>query len=223
MPAVSSCSYSAGESSSGKRRRKPEPGWGWRGDVPYVTHIPHITADVQRISGRVRTDPRTRGPGTPCPHGGLRTCFTKKGRRRRGRKPCSISSSTEGASVGSRFEVDDQLWAEIEPLIPVKERRRRYPGRLPRDDPAALNGILDVLNTGIAWRDFPHELGYGSGVTCWRRLRDWQAVRVWEELHQRLLVRLNEVGQIDPLAIPTILSSGSVEDVAAVWCCVRGE
>jgi transposase len=99
--------------------------------------------------------------------------------------------------MASRFEVDDGLWAEIAPLIPRKERRRRFPGRLPRDDRQALNGILYVLNTGIAWRDLPQELGYGSGVTCWRRLRDWQAAGVWDELHQRLLVRLNAAGQID--------------------------
>ena len=99
--------------------------------------------------------------------------------------------------MASRFEVDDELWAEIAPLIPVRKRRRRYPGRLPRDDRQALNGILYVLNTGIAWRDLPQELGYGSGVTCWRRLRDWQAAGVWEELHHRLLVRLNAAGQID--------------------------
>ena len=34
-------------------------------------------------------------------------------------------------------------------------------------------------------------------MTCWRRLRDWQAAGVWDELHQRLLVRLNAAGQID--------------------------
>jgi len=33
----------------------------------------------------------------------------------------------------------------------------------------------------------PQEMGYGSGVTCWRRLRDWQEAGVWERLHQTLL------------------------------------
>jgi transposase len=31
------------------------------------------------------------------------------------------------------------------------------------------------------------ELGSGSGWTCWRRLRDWQAAGVWDKLHTRLL------------------------------------
>ena len=97
----------------------------------------------------------------------------------------------------SRFEIDDALWAEIGPLIPPRERRFRHPGRKPVEDRLALSGILHVLHTGIAWRDLPQEYGYGSGVTCWRRLRDWQAAGVWNALHQQLLVKLNAAGKID--------------------------
>jgi Putative transposase of IS4/5 family (DUF4096) len=64
--------------------------------------------------------------------------------------------------VPSRFEISDELWTEIEPLIPVRERRRCYPGRKAVDDRLALNGILHVLHTGIAWEDLPREYGYGS-------------------------------------------------------------
>lgn len=99
--------------------------------------------------------------------------------------------------VPSRFEISDELWAEIEPLIPVRQRRRRHPGRKALPDRQVLNGILHVLHTGIAWEDLPREYGYGSGVTCWRRLRDWQAAGVWDALHQRLLTRLNAAGAID--------------------------
>jgi transposase len=103
----------------------------------------------------------------------------------------------EVVEVPSRFEITDELWAEIEPLIPARERRRRYPGRKAIDDRLALNGILHVLHTGIAWEDLPREYGYGSGVTCWRRLRTWQKAGVWEALHQKLLVKLNAAGKID--------------------------
>jgi len=41
-----------------------------------------------------------------------------------------------------------------------------------------LNGILFVLTTGIAWQRLPRELGFGSGMTCWRRLCDWQQAGV---------------------------------------------
>jgi transposase len=99
--------------------------------------------------------------------------------------------------VPSRFEIDDELWAEVEPLIPVRQRRRRYPGRKAISDRLVLNGILHVLHTGIAWEDLPQEYGYGSGVTAWRRLRDWQRAGVWDALHQQLLAKLNAAGAID--------------------------
>jgi transposase len=99
--------------------------------------------------------------------------------------------------VPSRFEIDDELWAEVEPLIPPRPRGHRYPGRKALPDRLVLNGILHVLHTGIAWEDLPQEYGYGSGVTCWRRLRDWQKAGVWDALHQKLLVKLNAAGAVD--------------------------
>jgi transposase len=70
--------------------------------------------------------------------------------------------------------VSDELWELVEPLLPVTERRFRYPGRKRLPDRQALQGILFVLHTGIAWTHLPVELGFGSGVTCWRRLDEWQ-------------------------------------------------
>ncbi|WP_244135803.1 IS5 family transposase [Burkholderia seminalis] len=72
--------------------------------------------------------------------------------------------------------IDDELWTLIEPLLPPpKPRREKNPGCLPVSNRAALTGIPFVLKTGLRWRDLPAEMGCGSGVTCWRRLRDWQA------------------------------------------------
>jgi transposase len=73
--------------------------------------------------------------------------------------------------VPSRFEIDDELWAEVEPLIPVRERRRRYPGRKAIADRLVLNGILHVLHTGIAWEDLPQEYGRGAPVISVPRRR----------------------------------------------------
>ena len=94
------------------------------------------------------------------------------------------------------WSVSDELWELIEPLLPKTRRsrpggRRRYPDRL------TLSGILFVLHTGIAWRHLPAELGFGSGVTCWRRLDEWQRAGVWDELHQRVLDRLGQQGLLD--------------------------
>ena len=68
--------------------------------------------------------------------------------------------------------VSDELWARIEPLLPVAPRRADHPGWKRLDDRKVLCGILFVLYTGIPWEFLPQELGFGSGLTCWRRLRD---------------------------------------------------
>ncbi len=93
----------------------------------------------------------------------------------------------------ARQPVSKELWRQLQPLIPsftpsVKGGARK----LNVSDEAALNGILFVLQTGIPWEDLPQSLGYGRGMTCWRRLRDWNANGVWQRLHQAMLVRLRE-------------------------------
>ncbi|KAI3611828.1 Mobile element protein (plasmid) [Cupriavidus necator H850] len=94
--------------------------------------------------------------------------------------------------------IDDELWALIEPLLPPpKPRREKYPGRRPVSNRAALNGILFVFKTGIRWCDMSTKLGFGSGSTCWRRLRDWHKVGVWKRLHELLLAKLREAGELD--------------------------
>ena len=74
--------------------------------------------------------------------------------------------------------MSDELWERIEPLLPKVERRFRFPGRKRLPDREALQGILFVLHTGIAWRHLPLELGFGSGSTCYRRLDEWQRAGV---------------------------------------------
>ena len=48
------------------------------------------------------------------------------------------------------------------------------------DDRKVLCGILFVLHTGIQWEFLPQELGFGSGMTCWRRLEEWNSAGVWQ-------------------------------------------
>jgi transposase len=98
--------------------------------------------------------------------------------------------------AAAAWVVSDELWELIAPLLPKKERSRPG-GRSRHPDRATLSGILFVLQTGIAWRHLPAELGFGSGVTCWRRLDEWQRAGVWEQLHKLLLVRLRAAGQIE--------------------------
>ena len=83
----------------------------------------------------------------------------------------------------------DELWNRIEPLLPPsKPRRFRFPGRKPLEDRKAVVGILFVLKTGVRWEHLPQEMG--SGMTCWRRLRDRQAAGVWQSLHELSLAGL---------------------------------
>lgn len=94
--------------------------------------------------------------------------------------------------------VDDDLWMLVEPLLPKRPpRNRRSAGRKPIDDRKVLAGILFVLSTGIPWESLPREMGCGSGMTCWRRLRDWGKAGVWREMHAILLGLLRNADKID--------------------------
>lgn len=110
--------------------------------------------------------------------------------------------------------LNDDLWTRIEPLLPPpKPRRFRYPGRKPITHRQALTGILFVLRTGIPWELLPKEMGCGSGVSCWRRLRDWQAAGVWQKIHEFMLEELRRADELD-LSIVAV-DSGSVRAVGA--------
>ncbi len=94
--------------------------------------------------------------------------------------------------------VGDELWQLIQPLLPPPPpRRARYPGRRRIDDRRALTGLLFVLKSGLPWEMLPPEMGCGSGMTCWRRLAQWQKAGVWPRLHARLLAHLQAADQID--------------------------
>jgi transposase len=92
--------------------------------------------------------------------------------------------------------LSDALWDLIEPLFPVPPPRRD--GGRPRvPDRACLTGILFVLRSGIPWQMLPQELGCGSGMTCWRRLRDWPGAGLWDLMHFALLSWLARNGDLE--------------------------
>jgi transposase len=108
----------------------------------------------------------------------------------------AVMKVVQGGTTMTKPILDDELWTLIEPLIPVKGRRFKHPGRLPRDARACVNGILFVLFTGIPWEYLPREFGC-CGMTCWRRLRDWQAAGVWDAIHRVLLNHLRAADKLD--------------------------
>jgi transposase len=97
----------------------------------------------------------------------------------------------EGGKIMSLL--DDHIWHAIEGIFPPpKPRRSRCPGRHPLENRRTLNGILYVLKTGIPWEALPVEMDYGSGVTCWRRLREWRQDGTWSKLLPLLLAQLRD-------------------------------
>jgi transposase len=110
------------------------------------------------------------------------------------RKGCETA---ETKAARKPWEVEDGLWERIEPLLPVVVRNCRHPGCKRLDNRKVLCGILFVLYTGIRWEFLPQELGFGSGMTCCRRLRDWNDAGVWQRLHEVLLAELRAADLLD--------------------------
>lgn len=92
--------------------------------------------------------------------------------------------------------LSEVLWEEISQFFPAKPPQPKG-GRPWIPDRNCLAGIIFVLRSGISWQMLPLKLGYGSGVTCWRRLREWQENDIWDKIHRYLLNKLGKKGRID--------------------------
>ena len=98
----------------------------------------------------------------------------------------------------SFYAVSDELWDRVAPLLPEpRPRRFQYPGRLPADDRACLEGIVYVLRSGMPWRTVPRHDGRPCASACYRRFREWSLAGVWDRLHQVLVDELGAHGQVD--------------------------
>src|SRR3954463_8477066 len=92
--------------------------------------------------------------------------------------------------------ISDALWAKIEPFLPP-EPDYSLGGRPRIGDRKALNGILHVFATSVAWNKLPQELDYGSGMSCRRRLLEWEQAGVWAPIQQTLKEELPGAQQIN--------------------------
>ena len=83
------------------------------------------------------------------------------------------------ASLARERELTDRLWERVAPRLPPP---RPHPngGRPFASDRACFEGIVHLLRNGLRWRHLPP--CYPSGVTCWRRHRDWTAAGVWDDV-----------------------------------------
>jgi transposase len=104
----------------------------------------------------------------------------------------------------------DGLWNLVERFIPVRKANPNG-GRARSADRACLAGIVFVLRGGIPWEMLPQEMGCGSGMTCWRRLRDWQEAGIWRLIHFVVLDWLARKGQIN--WSPAVVDGSSIRAV----------
>jgi transposase len=97
--------------------------------------------------------------------------------------------------------VSDELWEAVRPLLPDLSHRRNKAGRKRLDDRHVLAGILFVLKSGIPWQELPKEMGYGSGMTCCRRLREWKEAGIWPLIHKALTASAANINQLNLLRV----------------------
>lgn len=114
-----------------------------------------------------------------------------------------------------RIELSDEMWAALAPLIPPLPRRGDGRGRRPVADRAILSGILTILASGIGWQRLPVELGYGSGMTCWRRLRHWRERGAWPAIADRLRELLPADAEIDLSRVDRLFTACGTRERAA--------
>jgi transposase len=92
-----------------------------------------------------------------------------------------------------RHELSDRQWAELSNFFPPRPRKR---GGQWKDDRLMLNGIFWRLNTGAPWRDLPER--YGPWQTVYDRFTKMRQSGLLDRIIERLQLRLNEAGLIDP-------------------------
>lgn len=97
-------------------------------------------------------------------------------------------------SVPTIWEIPDDLWQKVEPLLPIPEKAN-VTGRKRVLYRRVLNGILYVLRTGCQWKAVPPK--YGSGSTCHKRFQEWVRAGVFRLLWEKLLDEYDDLKGID--------------------------
>src|SRR3954462_8169480 len=110
------------------------------------------------------------------------------------------------ASSGYDSSLTDGQWAQIEPLLPI--RNPRHGGRpLKYDRRLILDTILYVLRTGCAWRLVPHDLAPWDAAYRW--FRAWSADGTWRQVHDLLRERGRQADGRDAPPTAAVLDSQS--------------
>lgn len=110
-------------------------------------------------------------------------------RTKRPRRKSRTGRGVEGRP-GRRYELRDEAWERIEPLLPKQGRGGRW-----NDHRTTLNGMFWILNSGAQWRDMPAR--YGKWKSVYDRYRRWTHEGLFDRILRRLHVQLDDEGRID--------------------------
>jgi transposase len=95
-------------------------------------------------------------------------------------------------STATRYDLTDEQWRHLWPLLPPERPRT---GRPNHDLRTILNGILWVLRTGAPWRDMPER--YGPVGTVSSRFYRWRTSGVWGRVLAALQARADARGEVN--------------------------
>jgi len=84
-----------------------------------------------------------------------------------------------------RFDLTDEEWALLEPLLPTQRKSARV------DDRRIMNAIFYVLRTGVPWRDLPER--YGPYTTAYNRFNRWSRRGIWKRMFDRLAAKSRDI------------------------------
>jgi transposase len=102
-------------------------------------------------------------------------------------------SAPPDPTMTRRHELSDPEWAEVACFFPPRPPKR---GGRWKDDRTLLNGVFWRLRTGAPWRDVPER--YGPWQTVYHRFNSMRKAGLLDRIIERLQLRLNEEGLIDP-------------------------
>jgi len=94
--------------------------------------------------------------------------------------------------MNRRFEITDDEWERLAPLLPAMTPQR---GGRWRDHRQVLNGILFRVRSGVPWWDLPER--YGPWETVYKRFARWQADGTWARIEAALRTQAEAAGELD--------------------------
>lgn len=92
------------------------------------------------------------------------------------------------------FSIPDELWAKVQPLLPVEPLKPKG-GRPRMDDRQALTAIFYILRTGMQWKALPGV--FGAASTVHDRFPYWQEQGVFKGMWEAGLQAYDEAKGIE--------------------------